>query len=62
MCLTDTDPGLDLDLELAEDERPAGEPPVDGRYAGVAWGLAGTRTGTHVETDAEADVEAAPSR
>ena len=58
--MRDTD--TDLDLEFGEDEQLPGEPAIDGRYAGVAWGLAGTRTGTHVETDAEADVEAAPSR
>ena len=40
MCRTDTD--LDLDPEFAEDEQLAGEPSIDDRYAGVAWGLAGT--------------------
>ena len=39
MCDTDMDP----DLEFAEDEQvPDDELPVDGRYAGVAWGLAET--------------------
>jgi len=43
MCDTDMDP----DLEFAEDEQVPDkhvldELPVDGRYAGVAWGLAGT--------------------
>jgi hypothetical protein len=45
MCDTD----LDLDLEFAEDEEVAGEPAIDARYAGVAWGLAGTDAGTDVE-------------
>jgi len=45
MCDTETD--LDLDLEFAEGEQVLGEQipdelPVDGRYAGVAWGLAET--------------------
>ncbi len=50
MCDTDLD--LDLDLEFAEDEQAPDEHvldeqipdelPVDGRYAGVAWGLAET--------------------
>ncbi len=45
MCDTDLD--LDLDLEFAEDEQAPDEQipdglPVDGRYAGVAWGLAET--------------------
>ena len=39
MCDTDMDP----DLEFAEVEQvPDDELPVDGRYAGVAWGLAET--------------------
>ena len=33
---------MDLDLEFAEDEQAPDELPVDGRYAGVAWGLAET--------------------
>ncbi len=45
MC--DTDMDLDLDLEFADDEHVPDEHvpdelPVDGRYAGVAWGLAET--------------------
>ena len=51
MCDTDTDP--DLDLEFAEDEQLPGEPAIDGRYAGVAWGLA--------EAGVEAGVEATQS-
>ncbi len=38
MCDTD----LDLELEFAQDEQLPGDPSVDGRYAGVAWGLAQT--------------------
>jgi hypothetical protein len=42
MCLTDLD--LDLDLpEITDDEERAPRPdpnPIDGQYAGVAWGLA----------------------
>jgi hypothetical protein len=42
MCLTDLD--LDLDLpEIAADEEQAPRPdpdPIDGQYAGVAWGRA----------------------
>ena len=40
MCGTDFDTDLDLDLDFAEDEQLPDEPAVDGRYAGVAWGLA----------------------
>jgi hypothetical protein len=49
MCLTDQDLDQDLDLdldldlpEIADDEEQARpEPhPVDGQYAGVAWGRA----------------------
>jgi len=57
MCTTGTDNDLDLDLEFAEDEQLAGEPPIDGRHAGVAWGL----TEADVEADLEADLEAAQS-
>ena len=53
MCDADTDTDLDLDLEFAEDEQLPGEPAIDARYAGVAWGLA--------ETGAEAGVETAQS-
>jgi len=52
MCDTDMDLDLDLDLEFADDEHVPDEHvpdeeipdefPVDGRYAGVAWGLAET--------------------
>ena len=42
MCLTELD--IDLDLpEITDDEEQPPRPdphPVDGRYAGVAWGLA----------------------
>ncbi len=56
MCATgtDTDTDLDLDLEFAEDEQLSGEPAIDDRYAGVAWGLA--------EAGIEADAGAAQSR
>ena len=53
MCGTGTGTDLDLDLEFAEDEQLPGEPAIDARYAGVAWGLA--------ETGAEAGVETAQS-
>ena len=53
MCGTGTGTDLDLDLEFADDEQLLGEPAIDGRYAGVAWGLA--------ETGAEAGVETAQS-
>ena len=36
MCPTD----LDLDLDLADDEQAPDPHPIDGQYAGVAWGLA----------------------
>ncbi len=36
MCDTDLDP----ELEFAGDEDLAQDGPVDGRYPGVAWGLA----------------------
>jgi hypothetical protein len=36
MCDTD----LDLDLVLNEDAQVQAAPPVDGQYAGVAWGRA----------------------
>ena len=39
MCATD----LDLELEIAEDERATGPQPIGGHYAGVAWGLAERR-------------------
>jgi len=45
--MRDTD--TDLDLEFGEDEQLPGEPAIDGRYAGVAWGLAET----HIETGAQ---------
>ena len=47
MCGTGTGTDLDLDLEFAEDERLPG---IDARYAGDAWGLAGTG----IEAGAEA--------
>ena len=58
MTDTGTDTDLDLDLEFAvgEDEQAPGQAPVDGKYPGVAWGLAGTGTGT------DSDVQAARSR
>jgi hypothetical protein len=40
MCDTDLD--LELELEFAADEQLPDEPAIDGRYAGVAWGLAQT--------------------
>jgi hypothetical protein len=49
MCLTDLD--LDLDLpEITDDEEHAPRPdlhPIDGQYAGVAWGLAERQDGQY---------------
>jgi hypothetical protein len=49
MCLTDLDVDLDLDLpEITDDEEQAPRPdplPIDGRYVGVAWGLAERQDG-----------------
>ena len=47
MCLTDLDRDLDLP-EITDDEEQALRPdphPIDGQYAGVAWGLAGRQDG-----------------
>jgi hypothetical protein len=40
VCATDLATELDLELEIAEDERATGPQPIGGHYAGVAWGLA----------------------
>ena len=47
MCATDLDLVLDLELEIAEDERAASPQPAGARAPGVAWGLA-KRTGDPV--------------
>jgi len=62
MCDTDTD--LDLEFAASQDERGPGEAPVDGKYAGVAWGLAGTGidSGLDASPDIDSDVQAARSR
>jgi hypothetical protein len=55
MCLTDLD--LDLDLPEITDDEQALRPdphPIDGQYAGVAWGLAERH-------DGPAEAEAAPA-
>ena len=68
--MRDTDLDLDLEFAVGEDEQAPGEAPVDGKYAGVAWGLAGTGTSTSAgagtgsgpSTGTGSDVGAARSR